>query len=87
MAEPIPVLMGGVLYPSLAAAGRALGYSRSAVWMALEQGREVGGRQGRPGSKCYVSGRVYPSATAAAEDLGISRQAVSKRRARMRSMA
>jgi DNA-binding transcriptional LysR family regulator len=83
--DPIETAMAGQVFPSLSEAARALGVSVSAVWLALEQGREVGGKRGRPGVRCYVDGRVYPSVKAASEAMGITPAAVSKRRAKQRA--
>lgn len=87
MPAPIPTMMHGRQFPSQAAAARALGCTRFAVWKAIEEGREVGGSRGRKGVKCYVSGKVYPSAKAAADALGVSPQEISRRRAKMRAAA
>ena len=85
MAGPIETAMAGRVFPSLSEAGRALGCSVSAVWLALEEGREVGGKRGRRGVRCYVDGKIYPSVKAASEAIGISPAAVSKRRAKQRN--
>lgn len=85
MPAAVPVRMCGNEYQSLTDAARDLGVSKSAVWVALESGRDIGGKRGRRGVKCYVSGAVYPSVKDAALALGISSAAVSKRRAKMRA--
>jgi DNA-binding Lrp family transcriptional regulator len=85
MGLPIKTVMAGQEFPSISEASRALGVSVSAVWLALEEGREVGGKRGRPRVRCYVDGRVYQSVKDAAEAMGISSAAVSKRRAKMRA--
>lgn len=82
---PVPTKINGSVYPSQASAARALGCSASAVWLAIEEGREPGGKRGRRAVKCYVNGRIYPSVTDAAKDLGVTKAAISKRRARQRA--
>ena len=52
---------------------------------ALDDGRDIGGKRGRRGVKCYVDGKVYPSAKDAADALGVTPAAISKRRAKMRN--
>ena len=85
--RPVPVSMLGFSFPSMSAAARAFGCSRSAVWLAIEDGREVSGQRGRRGVQCYVAGKRYPSVKAAAEALGVTSAAISRRRARMRAKA
>ncbi len=88
MPAPVPTMMNGRRFPSMAAAARALGVSRYAVWLAVERGQSsVGRKPGRPGMRCYVWGKVYPSLTAAAAAHGLSRQAASKARAKLRAAA
>lgn len=85
MAAPVPVAMLGRHFQSISEAARVLGVSRSAIWRAIEEGRDVGGKRGAPGVRCYFRGRQYPSVKAAAEAHGVTSAAVSKARMKMRA--
>jgi hypothetical protein len=85
--QPVPLHMLGFTFPSIAAGARAFGCTRAAIHRALNDGREIGGRPGARGVKCYVAGKQYPSVKAAAEALGVTSAAISRRRARMRAKA
>lgn len=83
MRRGIPTKIRGVIYPSQAAAARALGVSQTTVFHAIEAGREdqVGlGRPGAPPKPCYMNGRRWPSIRAAAAALGVSKTAISRAR-------
>ena len=89
MPKPQPCRIGGVDYPSQAAAARALGLSHTAIWAAVDEGRvhQMPGQQGRPGTPTWVKGKRYPSRQAAADALGISPHALGMRLLRMRRSA
>ena len=89
MPKPQPCRIGGVDYPSQAAAARALGLSHAAIWKALEEGREdeLPGKQGRPGTPTRANGKRHASRKAAAAALGISPHALGMRLLRMRRSA
>jgi biotin operon repressor len=74
------VRIHGREYPSQAAAGKALGVSRHAIWLAIEQGREATvGTRTKPTlcKPCTINGTRYASRTEAAEALGVSVCAIS----------
>ncbi len=78
-----PVRIRGVIYPSQAAAARALSLNPLTIANALDAGRvdEVGlgiRRGGHPGKPCIYRGKAYPSRKAAALACGVSIAAVSK---------
>ena len=78
-----PVRIRGVVYPSIAAAARALRASRMTIDRALDEGwiDEVGlphRRGGRPCKPCVYRGRHYPSQRAAAKACGVSPAAVAR---------
>jgi DNA-binding transcriptional LysR family regulator len=76
----IRVRIHGREYPSQVAAAKALGVSRHAIWLAIEQGREDSvGRRAKPTlcKPCTINGTRYGSRTEAAEALGVTVSAIS----------
>jgi hypothetical protein len=85
-----PVRIRGTVYPSVAAAARAVGVNRVTIDRALDEGwiDDVGilrRKGGHPGTPCLYRGRHYPSVTAAAMACGVSKAAVSAANIRLRS--
>jgi hypothetical protein len=78
MQPPVRTIIRGVEYPSMAAAARALGVNRVAVWQAAERGtlNRVGFGDKVP---VIIDGITYPSLSEAARALGITHQSVSSR--------
>lgn len=75
------VCIHGRDFPTQVAAGKALGVSRQAIWLAIEQGREATvGTRTKPGlcRPCTINGRRYGSRTEAARALGVTVCAISK---------
>lgn len=75
------VIIRGTLYPSQAAAARAMGVHPVTIMKALDEGRidligvvRLGGQRPKP---CVYRGKEYPSRKAAAEACGVRIQAVS----------
>ena len=72
MALPVPTLIRGVLYPSIAAAARAHKVDPSVVWKAMENGKlSTVGRGKNARKPIIVDGIAYPSINAAARGSGI----------------
>lgn len=85
-----PIRIRGVIYPSIAAASRALRVSRATIDRALDDGwiDEVGlphRKGGRPPKPCFYRGQRYASQCAAARAWGVSPAAVSRALAAMRA--
>lgn len=81
MPAPQPTLIRGQLYPSQAAAARALKLHPATIQNALERGAidQVGsGLPGRKGRRCYMNGKLWPSQSAAARALGVRRASICK---------
>lgn len=85
-----PVRIRGTVYPSVAAAARAVGVSRVTIDRALDEGwiDQIGiirRKGGQPCKPCIYRGERYPSVTAAAEAHGVSKSAVSAANMRRRA--
>jgi len=86
------VTIRGVTYPSMSAAGKALGVSQQTVSRSAKNGtlefcgmgprgaKKAGGAgKGLPRDvPCRMNGRDYPTIAAAARDAGVSHSAVSQ---------
>jgi len=79
MQPPVRTIIRGVEYPSMAAAARALGVNRVAVWQAAERGWLDGVGTGMKRTPVTIDGITYPSLSDAGKALGITRQAVASR--------
>jgi biotin operon repressor len=80
MSAPIPVRVRGTVFPSLKAAGDALGVSSAAIWLAIEEGREdtVGlHTKAKLWKPCTINGQTFVSRAAAAAALGVTGPAIS----------
>lgn len=81
MPAPQPTLIRGTVYPSQAAAARAIGVHHATVHQALERGKPDGigaGLIGRPGIPCYINGKSWPSRAAAARAIGVRPASIGK---------
>lgn len=86
---PRPVEIQGVQYPSVYAASRALGVSRTQIVRAIKQGKtdRIGMGNEAHQMPTLIRGVLYPSRTAAAEALGVDVTTVVKAIARGRADA
>lgn len=79
-----PITIRGVTYASAAAAARALGVTKRAVYAARDLGRleTVGIGSGNSGARCrpvVLCGLAFPSITAAAQAVGADKKYISHR--------
>lgn len=73
-----PVKIRGTEYPSMTAAAKALGVSRSVVWQAKSEGRLDTVGTGVNATPCIIHGKEYPSIMEASRQLNVNPRSISR---------
>ena len=68
----VSVEFGGVVYPSVSAAAKALGVSVSTVWKRYHRQERIDTPVRKTRKPCLLNGRKYPTLSICADFLGVS---------------